>query len=104
LEKACKQHHLGLQLEFSGPRISQRNGKLERKVQTLYGGIRAMLNDSGLVDEIRDGLWAECASKASFYKQRIINKETQQSPLQLMTTKYSIQGKLNDRGTGGLSA
>jgi transposase InsO family protein len=60
LEKACKQHHLGLQLEFSGPRIPQRNGKVERKFQTLYGRIRAMLNDSGLEDGIQDGHWAEC--------------------------------------------
>jgi transposase InsO family protein len=29
LEKACKQHHLGLQFEFSGPRTPQRNGKVE---------------------------------------------------------------------------
>jgi hypothetical protein len=47
-----------------------RNGKVERKFQTLYGRIRAMLNDSGIVDEIRHGLWAECASTASFYENR----------------------------------
>ena len=69
--------------------------------------------------EIRNGL---CASTASFYENIIINIGTQQSPLQLMfktqfqgfnnfktfgemcsgTTKKSIQGKLNDRGTVGL--
>jgi hypothetical protein len=64
LEKACKQHHLGLQFQLSGPRTPQRNGKVERKLQTLDGRIRAMLNDSGVVDKIGDGLWAECASTA----------------------------------------
>jgi hypothetical protein len=29
LGKACKQHHLGLQFEFSRPRTPQRNGKGE---------------------------------------------------------------------------
>jgi hypothetical protein len=29
LEKVCKQHHLGFQFEFSGPRNPQRNGKGE---------------------------------------------------------------------------
>jgi hypothetical protein len=46
LEKACKQRHLELQFEFSGPRTPQRNGKVEMKFQTLYGRIRAMFNDS----------------------------------------------------------
>ena len=122
LEKACKQRQLGLQFEFTGPRTPQRNGKVKRKFQTLYGRIRAMFNDSGIADELRHGLWAECASTASFYENRIVNKTTQQSPLQLMynkqfkgsknlktfgeicvvTTKKAIQGKLNDRGTVGL--
>ena len=122
LEKACKQQQLGVTFEFSGPRTPQRNGKVERKFQTLYGKIRAMFNASGIDGEIRHGLWAECASTASFYENRILNKATHQSPLQLMfktqfkgfknlktfgemcvvTTKKSIQGKLNDRGTVGL--
>jgi hypothetical protein len=95
---------------------------VERKFHTLYGRIRAMFNDSGIVDKIRHGLWAECASTASFYENRIVNKTTQQSPLQLMynkqfkghknlktfgemcvvTTKKAIYGKLSDRGTVGL--
>ena len=119
LEKACKQLNLGVKFEFSGPRTPQRNGKVERKFQTLYGKIRAMFNDSGIENEIRHGLWAECASTATFYENRITNKEKQQSPLQLMfqtpfkgfnylktfgemcvvTTKKGIQGKLKDRGT-----
>jgi hypothetical protein len=73
-----------LRFDFSGPRTPQRNGKVERKFQTLYGRIRSMFNDSGIVDEIRDGPWAECASTASFNENRIVNKETQQPPLQLM--------------------
>ncbi len=81
-----------------------------------------MFNDSGIVDENQDGLWAECASSASFYENRIVNNDTIQSPLQLMynkqfkgskilktfgeicvvTAKKTIQGKLNDRGTVSL--
>jgi hypothetical protein len=111
LEKALKQHHLGLQIEFSVPRTPQRSGKVERKFQTLYGRIRAMVDDLAIVDGIRDGLGEECASTASFYDNRIVNKETQPSALQLMhnkqfkgvvTTKKTIQGKLNERGTAGL--
>jgi hypothetical protein len=58
-----------------------------------------MFNDSGIVDEIRDGFWAECASTASFYENRIVNKETQQSPLQLMYNKQ-FKGSKNLKNFG----
>jgi transposase InsO family protein len=44
----------GIKFEFSGPITPQRNGKVERKFQTLYGRIRAMLNGAGLEGELRD--------------------------------------------------
>jgi hypothetical protein len=34
----------GIKFEFLGPRTPQRNGMVERKFQTLYGRIWAMLN------------------------------------------------------------
>ena len=49
-----------IKFEFSGPRTPQRNGKVERKFQTLYGRICAMLNDAGLENDIRSGVWSEC--------------------------------------------
>jgi hypothetical protein len=50
----------GVKFEFSGPRTPQRNGKVERKFQTLYGKIRAMLNGAGLEGELRDKIWVQC--------------------------------------------
>jgi hypothetical protein len=43
-----------------GPRTPQKNGKVDRKFQTLYGRIQAMLNGAGLEGELRDKVWAEC--------------------------------------------
>jgi hypothetical protein len=62
LEDECKGKGLGITFEYSGPRTPQRNWKVERKFQTLYGRIRAMLNGAGLKEEMRSGIWAECAS------------------------------------------
>jgi hypothetical protein len=56
LEKECKQQNLVVKLEYSGPRTLQKNGKVERKFQTLYGRIRAMMNDSEIDGEFCDGL------------------------------------------------
>jgi transposase InsO family protein len=44
----------GIKFEFSGPRTPQRNGKIERKFQTLYGRIREMLHEADLEGEWRD--------------------------------------------------
>jgi hypothetical protein len=119
LEKECKQQNLTVKFEYSGPRTPQRDGKVERLFQTLYGRIRAMMNDSEIDGEFRDGLWAECASTATYYDNLIINKDKKKSPIELMfkyrarelkyfkrfgemcvaTTKDKIQGKLSNKGT-----
>jgi hypothetical protein len=65
---------LGGEFEFSGPNPPQRNGKVESKFQTLYERIHAMFNDLGIVNAIQNGLWAECASIASFYETRIMSR------------------------------
>jgi hypothetical protein len=84
LEKECKQQNLTVKFEYSGPRTPQRNGKVERKFQTLYGRIRAMMNDSEIDGELRDGLWAEYASTATYYDNLIINKDKKKSLIELM--------------------
>ena len=48
--------------EYTAPHTPQQNGKVERKFATLYNRVRATLNSSGLIGEIRDKLWAECAN------------------------------------------
>ena len=55
-----------IKFEFSGPRTPQQNGKVERKFRTFYGRIRATLNNSGLEESVRSGLWAECARTIAF--------------------------------------
>jgi transposase InsO family protein len=46
----------GIKFEFLGPRTPQRNRKIERKFQTLYTRIRAMLNGVNLEGELRDNI------------------------------------------------
>jgi hypothetical protein len=70
-----------VEFEFSSPRKPQRNEKVEQKFQTLYGRIRAMLNDAGIEGDFCKGLWAECASTATFYDNIIVHHK---SPLELM--------------------
>jgi hypothetical protein len=73
----------------SGPCTPQRNDKVERKFQTLFGRIRAMMNDSGIEGEFREGLWAQRASTAKYYGVIIINKNKKRFLIELMFKENS---------------
>ena len=118
-QKECKVKGINIKFEFSGPRTPQRNGKVERKFQTFYGRIRASLNGAGLKDDLRSGVWAECARTVTFLHNITSLKTKEVCPYELLfktkpklaeklksfgeigvvTTKDDIQGKLKNRGT-----
>jgi hypothetical protein len=109
----------GVKFEFSGPRTPQRNGKVERKFQTLHGRIREMLNGADLESKLRDKIWAECVMNVTYLSNIISTKSSFKSPFELLygdkpklhdnlkmfgevgveTTKERIQAKLKNRGT-----
>ena len=43
-----------------------------------------MMNDSGIEGEFRNGLWAECATTATYYENIIVNKDKRKSLIELM--------------------
>jgi hypothetical protein len=84
LEDEYKSKVLAIVFEYAVPRTSKRNLKVERMCQTFFGRIRAMLNGSGLQEEIRSGIWAECASTATFYSNTLATRVTKRSPQELL--------------------
>jgi hypothetical protein len=74
-EKELKLQNFEISFEYSDPRTSQTNAHVEKKFQTLYGRIFAMLNDACIDGEFRKRLWPECTSTATFYENIIINKQ-----------------------------
>ena len=52
----------GLTFEYTSPHSPQYNGRLERKIATLYTRLRASLTGAGLPSGLRTKLWAECAN------------------------------------------
>jgi hypothetical protein len=107
----------GVKFEFSGPRTPQRNGKVERELQTFYGRIRSMLNGAGLIGDLRNKIWAECAMTTTYLSNVVSMKSSFESPFELLfgtkrilhdklkifgevgvvTTKEKIQAKLTNR-------
>ena len=64
LESRCNQEGLGIKFEYTAPNTPQQNRRVERKFQTLYGRVRAMVVGSGIKQSLRNKLWAETANTA----------------------------------------
>jgi hypothetical protein len=50
---------LSVKLEFTNPETPEQNGQVERNFATLWRRVRAILNRSGVPQELREKLWAE---------------------------------------------
>jgi hypothetical protein len=92
---------------------------MERKFATFFGRIRAMLNSTGDKDQVRSGVWAECAMTVTFLSNVTSIKNKEVCPYELIfgckpklptslrsfggigvvTTKANIQNNLKIRGT-----
>eukprot|EP00984_Skeletonema_dohrnii_P022875 scaffold11976_cov67-Skeletonema_dohrnii-CCMP3373.AAC.1 len=82
LEELCKQEGLGITFEYTAPGTPQQNGRVERKFATLYGRIRAMLNDSGTEQPLRNKLWAEAANTSTILDNILISGTRDATPFQ----------------------
>jgi hypothetical protein len=78
-----------IKFEFSGPRTPQRNRMVERKFQTLYGRIRAMLNGAGLEGELTGKIWAEFVMNVTFSSNIISTK----SNLKIYLSCYMVRSQ-----------
>ena len=70
--------------QFTAPHTPEHNGRVERKYATLFGKVRAMLNEALLPPYLRNLLWARAASCASKVENIIVNIETDKSPHELV--------------------
>jgi hypothetical protein len=66
LQKQMEKLNLSVTFEFTAPNTPQQNGVVERAFATLYGRVRAMMRDINLPEKTKIGLWAECASTATY--------------------------------------
>jgi hypothetical protein len=56
---------LNVDIEFTATYTLEQNGGVERKIATLFGKFRSMLNGAHLIKTLRNGLWAQCAETAT---------------------------------------
>ena len=70
---------LGIKYEFTARGTPQQNGKLERKLRTIWGRTKAMLNCANLKGKMRGKLWAECVRTATMIDV-VLTKEGETGP------------------------
>jgi hypothetical protein len=80
----------GIKFEFSGPRNPQINGKVERKLQKIYGKIRAALNGADLESELRHKVWTECVMNVTYLSNIISTELSFKSHLSCYMVKINI--------------
>jgi hypothetical protein len=86
--------YFGVKFEFSGPRTPQRNGKIERKFQTFYGRIRAMLNGANMEGELRDNIREEFVMNVTYLSNIISTKSNANlSCYMVKSQRYTIISK-----------
>jgi hypothetical protein len=77
----------GIKFESLGLRTPQTNGKVERKLQTLYLRIRVILNGANLESELRDKIWVECVMSVTYLSSIISTKSSLKCPFELLYGK-----------------
>jgi hypothetical protein len=58
---------MGIKLEYSSARISQRNKKIEQNFQTLYGQLWKMSNSARITDDLGNGIGGKFSSNQTFH-------------------------------------
>jgi hypothetical protein len=69
----------GIKFEIIGPRTPQKNGKVERNFQTLYGRIQSMIMELGY-----KVIWAKCVMTATYLLNVITTKSSLKIPFEVL--------------------
>jgi hypothetical protein len=75
-----EENKFGIKFEFTARETPQQNGKVERAFATLFGRVRALLNQAGFEKSKRNLLWVECAATATKLDNLLVTSSKETSP------------------------
>jgi hypothetical protein len=64
LATTCKRERLNINFKFTAPGTPQHNSVVERAFATLFGRVKAMMNEAKFPEGLKKDLWTECAKTA----------------------------------------
>ena len=68
-----KKNFQEIKFEFTSLGNPQQNGMLERIFATLHSGMCVMMTQAGLHENLKTGLWPECAATTTKLKNILVN-------------------------------
>ena len=80
LQKECDKQNLGIIFEFTAPGTPQQNSVAERRIPTLMGRARAMLNQTGLEPKYKEEFWCEVISTSTKLDNIMVRLERKKNP------------------------
>jgi hypothetical protein len=77
-------------LEFTSPETPEQNGHVKQSLAMLWGLVRAIMNHSGVIQDLRDELWAEYSATATKLS-NVMSQKKGKSPFEYF---YGHEAKL----------
>ena len=87
LQKECDKANLGIIFEFTAPGTPQQNSVAEKRIPTLMGRARAMLNQAGIDSKGKGEFWCEVISTATKLDNIMVRPERTKPPHTLFNGK-----------------
>ena len=79
-EELSKKEGLDIKFEYKSPGSPQKNRKCERKISTLYGNVRSILNGARLTPKFCQGLWTKYAACATMEENILLSDKNPVPP------------------------
>ena len=92
-QKVLREKKYPAKFEYTSSETPQQNGRVERKFATLFGKIRAMLNEAKVPSWLRRGLWVKAASVATKLENIIVKSSSEKTAAEKMYGKNPAWSK-----------
>jgi hypothetical protein len=102
LKTKIEEEGLNIQMEYTSPETPEQNGQVERSFATLWGRVRSMLNRSGVTQDLKGKIWAECASTDTKLSNLISRKDGKSSCMSFYGSESKIAQNLKIFGEIGV--
>ena len=74
-KQICENESLDIKFDLTSPNTPQQNGHVERKIAVILSKVRAILNQGGFPEGLRNKLWAEACNHATDLENLLVSEK-----------------------------
>ena len=93
IKENCAKNFEEIKFEFTSPGTPQKNGVVERGFATLYSLMHAIMEHAGMHENLKTGLWSECASTATKLENIVVKPHEEKCPYEKFYRKIPYYAK-----------